>query len=199
MSDHEVDIRLVGFAGFAVSERFLSVIDDEISVARWGHSRPRVERRTDLRTAAEIAKELESPCEVTVVSAHAGPWRDPEYFFGSGRNSPLLRFSSIGRIGATSMVIIDACWAEKIFARLRSRASQGTLLVGLEGETRETEGRDSVAVLSNVIRELCYPTTVRLDPEAALNAVKRVNAQVAARNELRNRTRLQPSLTWVEC
>jgi hypothetical protein len=199
MSDHEVDIRLVGFAGFTASERFLSAIDDEVSVARWGHSRLRVERRTDLRTAAEMVQELESSCEVTVISAHAGPWRDPEYFFGSGRNCPLLLFSSIGKIGAASMVIIDACWAEKIFVRLCGLAKPGTLLVGLEGRTKETEGRDSVAVLGNVIRELCYPTTVRLDREAALNAVERVNAQVAARNEHRNRTRPQPSLTWVAC
>ena len=200
LDDQEVDIRLVGFAGFGAGERFLRALDDEIWLARWGRRRKlHVHRPTDLCTADAVQRELELPCQVTVISAHAGPEGAPEYFSSGGRPDRKLYVDSIGELGAASLILVDACWAERLFERLRHRGRRGTQLVGLAGQDREAHGRDSVTVIADVLRELCCTSHTRLDQEAVVEAVGRANAQVAARNAGLGLAELRPHLAICPC
>ena len=74
MADN-TDIRLLGFAGFKASERFLRGLD-EIWVARWDWRNISVDRPECLDTAAAMRAQLEHPSLITVVSAHAGYFYD---------------------------------------------------------------------------------------------------------------------------
>ncbi len=181
-----IDVRLLGFAGFEASERFLRSLADEIWVCRWDLPQIPVDRPDDVSTADAMRAQLQQPSLVTVVSAHAG------YFCGGRRlglcgkdNQPVLLADSIGRLGAASMVLIDACYAADLATELRNHAQPGSLLIGLHtnpGADQETAGRDSVTALGAVIRELCYPRATDLSPHAARIAVESVNAQINARN-----------------
>jgi hypothetical protein len=186
MTDHEIDIRLVGFAGFKASERFLQALDEEIWVARWElPPRLRVHRPTELTTAEMMRDELELRCKVVVISAHVGFGEcDRICFFSNSHPKPTLYVDALDKIGATSMVLIDGCSVESLFPHLESHTKPGVRLVGLKGGVRKwTQGRDSVTAIAAVIRELCYTTTGDLGPEAVDRAVELVNAQIAARNE----------------
>lgn len=156
-------VRLLGFAGFDASEHFLRGLAEEIWVARWGRSpKIRVHLPDSLDTAEAMRNELQQPSLITVLSAHAG------YLSGSlclcGEDDrPCLPVSSIRRLGATSTVMIDACFTPDLAAALKKACQAGSLLVGLNSGTgQSTRGRDSVAVLGAVIRELCYPARVQL-------------------------------------
>jgi hypothetical protein len=140
----------------------------------------------DLDTADAIRTELQRPCLVTVVSAHAG------YFPGGRRlgicgkdNRPVLLADSVDCLGAVSMVLIDTCFAADLAIELRDHAQPGSLLAGLNtvpGASQETRGRDSVTALGAVIREVCYPSVADLSPHTIRRAVESVNAQITARN-----------------
>jgi hypothetical protein len=206
MADN-TDIRLLGFAGFKASERFLRALDDEIWVARWDRRNISVDRPECLDTAAAMRAQLKHPSLITVVSAHAGYFYDGRRlgFCGDG-NQPVLTADSIGSLGATSMLLIDACYAPELAAKLKARP--GSLIVGLDhepGEDQVTRGRDSVTVLGAVIRELCYPEKVDLGPEAAARAVSSVNAQISARNDaerergVTSRKAMRPLLRVHQC
>lgn len=186
MTDHEIDIRLVGFAGFEASERFLRALDDEIWVARWGlPPRPRVHRPTELTNAEMMRHELELPCKVVVISAHVGyDESDRICFFSESGPKPILYVDKLGKLGATSMVLVDGCSFELLYPHLKIHTQPGVRMVGLKGGVRKwTQGRDSVAVVAAVMRELCYATKGGLSLEAVDRAVELVNAQIAARNE----------------
>lgn len=188
MTDDEIDIRLVGFEGFKASQRSLGMMYEEIWVARWGlPPRPRVHWPTNLTTAEMMQSELALPCKVVVISSHVGyDEEEPDRmcFFSNNHPKPILHVDEIKEIGATSMVLIDGCSAESLFPHLRSQTKPGVRLVGVKGGVRKwTQGRDSVLVIADVMRELCYTTSCDLSPEAVDQAVERVNAKIDARNE----------------
>jgi hypothetical protein len=204
-----IDVRLLGFAGFEASERFLHGLADEIWVARWDRSQISVHLPAALDTADAMRAELQQPSLVTVVSAHAGYFCDGRRLGLCGKSDrPVVLADSVGRLGAASMVLIDACYAADIAAELESHAQPGSLLVGLNTSTRasqETRGRDSVTVLGAVIRELCYPDAADLSPGAVRLAVESVNAQITARNLGERKRRvtsaraMRPLIDILEC
>jgi len=182
------DIRLLGFSGFKASERFLCALDDEIWVSRWDNP-PKipVDRPENLGTGDAMKAELERPSLVTVLSAHAY-FCDERFagFCGEGDHSPVLLAGSIATFGAASMLLIDACEVPVVIAELESHARPGSLIAGLDygpDNKQVTWGRDSVAALGAVIRELCYPARKDLSVAAAARAVSSVNAQINARND----------------
>lgn len=185
----KTDIRLLGFSGFKASEHFLRALDDEICVSRWGaKEKISADRPEDLNTDDAMRAALEQPSMITVVSAHAG-YFDGHLGFCGDRDQPVLTLDSIGiLLGAESMLLIDACCAPELAAELEEQkhARPGSLIVGLgaaPGEEQFTRGRDSVTVIGAVIRELCYPPTPDLSPQAAARAVDLVNIQISARND----------------
>jgi hypothetical protein len=185
MTGHQVDIRLLGFAGFKASKRFLRSLEDEIWVERWDR-KPQLEvvRPTEVQNAGNMKDELEARCRVAVISAHGGRGdRQRMYFAGEYANQDLY-VDMIGRLGATSAVLIDACYAGEFFVQLRSHARRGVILVGVDSQDEIAWGRDSVTVTADVIRELCYTNEARLDSSAVERAFERVNAQITARNKL---------------
>jgi hypothetical protein len=108
----KTDIRLLGFAGYPASERFLRSID----------------------TDDAMRAELEQPSLVTVVSAHAGSWNGRLGFCGDG-DQPVLMLGKLGVLGAASMPLIDACHAPALAAELKkAHARPGSLIVGLVPE-----------------------------------------------------------------
>jgi hypothetical protein len=204
-------IRLLGFAGFEASERFLRALDDEIWVARWDNP-PKIpaDRPEKLDIGEAMKAELERPSLVTVLSAHAY-FDDHDRFLGfcgDGDQPPVLLTNSIGTLGAASMLLIDACYAAIVAADLKSHARPGSLIVGLNygsDNDQKTWGRDSVTALGAVIRELCYPARKDLSTEAAARAVTSVNAQINARNDaerergVTNEKAKRPLLLTLEC
>jgi hypothetical protein len=204
-----IDVRLLGFAGFEASERFLHSLAEEIWVARWDRSQISVRRPAALDTADAMRAELQQPSLVTVVSAHAGYFCDGRRLGLCGQgDQPVLLADSVGRLGAVSMVLIDSCYAADLAAELRNHAQPGSLLVGLNTAPRasqETRGRDSVAALGAVIRELCYPNAADLSPGAVRLAVESVNAQITTRNLTERRRRvtnpraMRPLIDILEC
>ena len=203
------DIRLLGFAGFETSERFLRSLDGEIWVARWDRPKIPVDRPDDLDTAAAMWAQLEQPSLITVVSAHAGYFCDGRRLglCGDGDRAVLLT-DSVGTLGAVSMLLIDACYAPDLAAELKSHARPGSLIAGLDhkpGEDQVTRGGDSVTALGAVIRELCYPADADLSPEAAARAIRSVNARISARNDaersrgVTNKRALRPLVRMHEC
>jgi hypothetical protein len=183
------DIRLLGFPGFKASEHFLRALDEEICVSCWEETQVSADRPQDLSTDNAMRAALEQPSLITVVSAHAGyfdvdgSWRIG--FCGHG-DQPVVTIDSIGTLGATSMLLIDACHAPDLAAALKGHAQAGSLIVGLDakpGKHQITRGRDSVTAIGAVIRELCYPPTPDLSPLGASRAVDLVNIQINARND----------------
>ncbi|MGA9835395.1 MAG: hypothetical protein WBQ71_30130 [Trebonia sp.] len=187
MADN-AEIGLLGFAGFRASERFLRALDDEIWVSRWENPpKIRVERPEGLDSGDAMKAELERPSLVTVLSVHAY-FCDGCFlgFCGEGDQPPVLLTESLEILGASSMLLIDACEAHDVFAELESHARPGSLIAGLDygpGHDQLTQGRDSVTALGAVIRELCYPARKDLSAAAAARAVTSVNAQIGARND----------------
>ena len=184
----KADIRLLGFAGFEASERFLRALDDEIWVSRCENPRKiSVDRPETLDTGGAMKAELERPSLVTVLSVHAYFCNDRFVgFSGEGDQPPVLLAESLATLGAVSMLLIDACDASEVAAVLESHARRGSLIAGLDygpGNDQVTWGRDSVTALGAVIRELCYPDTKDLSAAAAARAVTSVNAQIGARND----------------
>ena len=121
------DIRLLGFAGFKASERFLRALDDEIWVSRWDNP-PKipVDRPESLGSGDAMKAELERPSLVTVLSAHAyfcnGRFVG---FCGEGDQPSVLLAGSIATFGAASMLLIDACEVPDVVAELESHARPG--------------------------------------------------------------------------
>jgi hypothetical protein len=205
-------IRLLGFAGFEASERFLHALDDEIWVARWdprsGRADIPVHRPEGIGTGDAMGAEVEQPSLVTVVSAHAGEFGGRLGFCGDGDEPPVLTLDTLGTLGAASMLLLDACYASALAAELKSHARPGSLIVGLgheEGEDPFTWGRDSVTAIGTVIRELCYPVRPDLSPAAAARAVGITNAQIRARNDaerhrgVTSKKAMRPMLRMHEC
>jgi hypothetical protein len=205
-----IDIRLLGFAGFEASERFLRAIDDEIWVARWDNP-PKipVDRPEALDTGDAMKAELERLSLVTVVSVHAY-FCDGRFlgFCGEGNQPPVLLTESLGTLGAASMLLIDACEAHDVFAELKSHGRRGSLIAGLDygpDNDQVTWGRDSVTAIGAVIRELCYPARKDLSAAAAARAVTSVNAQITARNDterkrgVTNKNAKRPLIHMVQC
>jgi hypothetical protein len=182
MTGCQVDIRLLGFADFEASKRFLRSLEDEIWVERWDRE-PQLDvvRPTDLHSAVDLKRELELSCQVAVISAHGG--RDGQRMFFSGEGDQRLYVDMVGRLGAASAVLIDACFARRFFVQLCRHAEQGVILVGADSQDETAYGCDSVTVTADVIREMCYTNEARLDSSAADRAVRRVNAKITARNE----------------
>ena len=174
------DIRLLGYVGFEASERFLRALEDEIRVTRWDVSKESditVDRPIGLKTGDAMRAELEKRSLITVVSAHAFP-DDGGGFCGEdndGTSDLPAKTIKSKSIGATSMLLIDACHLRDLAKELKRAAQPGSLIVGLhhdQGKDPFTWGRDSVTVLAAVIRELCYPRAKDLSPEAIAIAVE---------------------------
>jgi hypothetical protein len=112
MADN-ADISLLGFKGFTASERFLRALEDEIWVARQdpdtGLTDIVVHRPDGIDSGGAMRAELEQPSRVTVVSAHAGYWGKLLGFCGDGDQPVLKLDNQLGTLGATGMVLIDAC------------------------------------------------------------------------------------------
>jgi hypothetical protein len=174
----ELLIRLVGFAGYEASERFLRALDDEIHVARTGRAEGNgidvnIERPLDIRTENAMKRALEVPCDVLVLSAHAG-FDDGIYFSGEGDPAPYVRLNSLAHVGAKSAFFLDTCYFRDLIEPIRNHVRCNALLVGvaLKGPTF---GRHSVSLLADVLRELCYAEELRLSAEAVRRAVGEVN------------------------
>ena len=190
MADDFFDIRLLGFADFEASRRFLCTLDNEIWLSRWskGGTEITVDRPVELTTGGKMRAELEKPSRITVISAHGYWGHDGFGFCGKDENTTLLLADKIENIGAQSMLLIDACRTPILAELINNSAAPRCLIVGLErapGEekvTQETAGSDSVTVIAAVIRELCYPKNKDLYRPAVERAIKRVNAQVEAYN-----------------
>jgi hypothetical protein len=71
-----------------------------------------------------------------------------------------LNLRILGQIGAASAVILDACSAPVMLPELAGHAWPGAVLIGLAA-AEDTDGRNSVMVLGDVLRELCYPRRER--------------------------------------
>jgi hypothetical protein len=178
-------------------------------IARWDRPKIPVHRPDDLDTAAAMRAQLEQPSLITVVSAHAGYFRDGRRLGLCGEGDrPVLLTDSVGTLGAASMLLIDACYATDLAAELKSRAQPGSLIAGLDhepGEDQVTRGRGSVTALGEVIRELCYPADADLSPEAAARAVSSVNAQIIAHNDaernrgVTNKRAMRPLIRMHKC
>jgi hypothetical protein len=205
---NKTGISLLGFAGYEASERFLRALDDEIWVARDPVKIP-VHRPEDISTGDAMRAELERTSPVTLISAHAGYPEGRLAFCGAG-DDPVLHLDSIRTLGATSMLIIDTCYAPAIAAELKNRARHGSLIVGLScepGEEQITWGRDSITAVASIIRELCYsyPYRQELGSWAAARAVDLANTQIQARNDAERRrgvtskTALRPLLDILQC
>ena len=138
-------IRLLGFTGFEASERFLRSLDDEIWVSRWDRIPIPVDRPEDLNADDAMRAELERPSSITVVSAHAGYFGGKLGFCGETIESELT-LEKIGTLGATSMLLIDACYGPALAAELKkSHARSGGVIAFLDygpGKEQFTKGRD---------------------------------------------------------
>jgi hypothetical protein len=204
MTEDDVDIRLIGYAAFKASTRFLCSLEDEIYVERWGSKlrKFRVDRVPGIRTGEDLRRALELPCLISVVSAHvdvAGT-----FFCKNVNGDQRLKVDSIGTLGATTAVLVDACYAKNLFRQLERPTRQGTLLVGIDAPNGTIGGRDSVSVLGDVIRELCYSRTAQPDQDAVRRAVNRVSTQISARNQCLSDAELKedfrrPDLLLHEC
>jgi hypothetical protein len=194
MSDDIPHFRLVHFSSYKMSEIYLHGMEQEITVTGGKAYKPSISiiRRVGMKTATEIHAELEAPSYVTVLSAHA--WYEkgsvPE-ITGTRRGrvaEPRLAISEIREVGARSLLLEDTCNSAKITAMLRPYARHGSYLAGTRSAC---DGviycRDSVAVLSAIIRELCYTNTGEpdLSPAGIRKAILTVNALVRARREFR--------------
>jgi hypothetical protein len=189
-------IRLLGFAGFKASERFLRSLDDDIWVSCWEQRRIPSDRPENLNTGNAMRAELERPSLITVVSAHTGYFDRRPGFCGED-DEPVLTLDSAATPGATSMLLIDACCGPALAAELKSHARSSSVIAVLDyGPQKEqvTQGRDSVTVIGSVIRELCYPLKPDLGPDAAARAVEIVNAQSDCRKQAR-----RPLLRMLKC
>lgn len=193
------DIRLLGYSGFEASEHFLRALCEEIWVSRWQQT-PKItpDRPPDLSDATAMRTALEQPSRITVISAHTD-WNDEGRISFSGKGGkPKLPLDSIGKLGAESMVLIDACYAPELAAELRKpeHLQPGCRIVGLAAEPGEyltTQGRDSITAIGAVIRELCYPPQLDLSPQGASRAVYLANIQINARNDAEHdRRRARP-------
>jgi len=203
-----VKVRLLGYKGFEVSDRFLHGLEQEIWVSRWQlYPKIRTHRPEDIGTPERMRVELTEPSMVTVVSAHS--YRDDEgrlYFCGEepGQVLPVECLARPGGLGAASMVLIDACWFEAMAAALEPCAQPGSLIVGVKTDDLVTRGRDSVSVLGAVIRELCFLPDGDLSIAAVRQAISSVNAQTEARNRAehtrvsgtRKKPELRPLIGW---
>jgi hypothetical protein len=205
---------LLGFAGYKASERFLCALEDEIWVARHdpetGLSDIQVDRPEKIFTGLAMRAELEQPSPVSVVSAHAGYFNGHLGFCGDGAPVPVLTVDNLGNftLGATSMLLIDACYSPALAAELANHAQPGSLIVSLDHKPDEdpfTYGKDSITAIGNVIRELCYAGTPNLSAEAATRAVNITNTQISARNDAERKRRvgnkkaMRPLLRIHEC
>jgi hypothetical protein len=186
------DISLLGFKGFKASERFLRALDDEIWVARQdpetGLTDIAVRRPEGIDSGSAMRAELEMASRVTVISAHAGYWGDLLGFCGDG-DQPVLKIDNqLGTLGATGMVLIDACYGPELAAELKTHGQVGSVIAYLDygpDKKQITWGKDSVTVIGSVVRELCYTVRPGLSPEAAARAVNIVNAQSDCRKQVR--------------
>ncbi|TVZ05046.1 hypothetical protein EAS64_10520 [Trebonia kvetii] len=209
-------IRLLGFKGFKASERFLCALEDEIWVARYDPETEQtdipVHRPEKILSGATMLAELAQPSRVTVVSAHAGYLFNGRRlgFSGDGDQAPVLTVDNLGSftLGATSMLLIDACCSPALAAALAPHARHGSLIVSLAHEPDEdpfTYGKDSITAIGSVIRELCHAATPDLSPEAAARAVRLTNIQICARNDAErkrgvgNKKAMRPRLHMREC
>jgi hypothetical protein len=183
MTGDDSDIRLIGYTAFRASNRFLRSLEDEIYVERWGtpFRKFTVDRVPRIRTGEDLRRALELPCLISVVSAHVDV--DGMFFCKNANGDECLKASSIRTLGATTAVLVDACYAKNLFRQLEQPARQGTLLVGIDAPDGTIRGRDSVAVLGDVMRELCYSGTAQLDRDAVRRAADRVSTQISARNQ----------------
>jgi hypothetical protein len=173
ITDHR-DIRLLGFSGFEASERFLGSLYNEIWVSNWKWE-PSKEKASayqpeEIKTEEDMRYHPALRSHVTIISAHGCVDTDTKQvigFCGEGRNKPVLYTSSItnGAIGATSLLLIDACHIPELGPDLKAKLPSGSecLVVGLDGPSfdgtenyQSTVGRDSVTIIGAVIRELCY-------------------------------------------
>jgi hypothetical protein len=192
-------IRLLGFSSFEASKRFLCALDNEIWLsAIWGVSNPMVsvDRPKEIDTEADMRDHLARPSHITVISAHAYFYDEQNLGF-CGEGDEDLEMSSITSIGATSMLLIDACHAPRLGLNLKKKISSSgseCLVVGLDcapgadaGKPQTTLGKDSVAVIGAIIRELCYADDPALSVREALKALNTVNAQIDARTYIANK------------
>lgn len=203
IADHR-DIRLLGFSGFEASERFLGSLYNEIWVSNWKWE-PSKEKAfayqpEEIRTEEDMRYHLALRSCVTVISAHGCVDTGTKQvigFCGEGRNQPELYTSSItdGAIGATSLLLIDACYIPELGPDLKAKLPSDSkcLVAGLDGPSfdgsedyQSTMGRDSVTIIGAVIRELCYDYA----PPFTVEMVDKVIRVVNANSVLRGRPKL---------
>jgi hypothetical protein len=193
---HSANLRLIGYEKFTISALFLRALEDEIRVSQWGPKRnPKiaVHRCLGIRTGNQLRTEIEQPCSVSLISGHAGQDGNGTLWIGKDSKGKVrLNLQILGQIGAASAVILDACSAPVMLPELARHARPGAVLIGLAAD--DTDGRNSVTVLGDVLRELCYPRRPGLGPSAVVAAAERVNARIDARNRLALATDQTPNL-----
>lgn len=196
MPEHNATLRLIGYEKFTISALFLRALEDEIRVSQWGPKRnPKiaVHRCPGIRTGSQLRTEIERPCSVSLISGHAGQDSNGTWWIGKDTKGKVrLNLPDLGQIGAANAVILDACSAPVILPELARQARPGAVLIGLAAA--DTDGRNSVTVLGDLLRELCYPRRPGLDHSAVMAAAERVNARTDARNRLALATDRTPNL-----
>jgi hypothetical protein len=191
MPETAVDLRLhlIGYERFKTSVKFLCAVEDEISVMQWGRrpgERIDVHRHAGISTGDQLQAAITERCACSLISCHGGydESNGDVWLSQDAAAKIFLDVQKIDQVGATNLVIVDACGARRILPELARRTKRGAVLVGIDEEN--TIGRDSVHLLVDVLRELCYPRKPDLSPQAVMSAVDRVKARIMARNDLVN-------------
>jgi hypothetical protein len=179
----DVRLHLIGYEPFRTSVKFLGAVEDEIKVMRSEHQKIDVHRHPGIRTGGQLGVAIAEPCAACLISCHGGHDDNGDVWLCQGQEVKIfLDVRKVDRVGATSLVIVDACSARQILPELARRTKRGAVLIGIDD--KDTHGRDSVQLLADILRELCYPAKLDLSPPAIMSAVDRVKARISARNEL---------------
>ena len=178
-------LHLIGYERFTTSTKFLCAVEDDISVMRWGWGqKPDTHRHPGIRTGEQLRAAIAQPCAACLISCHGGTddSNGEAWLSQDPKANIFLDVQKVEEVGATGLVILDACKARQILSELAKRTKRGTVLVGIDSEN--TLARDSVHLLADILRELYYPAKPDLSPPAVMGAVDRVRARITARNDL---------------
>lgn len=192
-----VRVRLLGYAGFEASERFLRSLEDEIMVARGcpgedcgradaqsGPTKILLARPRDLTSSAAMRGALGVPCDIAVLSAHASP--DLPRIAGEHADIGRTRLyvSGMPVLGASRMVLLDTCHPKAMRdGLLQGHLQPGCQLVCLAPPREYNFGIYSVTSIAQVLRELFYQERVDLTPTVIRAVLDSVNAQSEAYNK----------------
>jgi hypothetical protein len=195
----DLRLHLIGYERFETSVKFLSAVEDDISVMQWGRRQKiHVYRHAGISTGEQLRAAIAEPCAGCLISCHGGhdDSNGEVWLCQDSEVRVFLDVRKVDQVGATSLVIVDACSTRQILPELSHRTTKGAVLVGIDG--KNTAGRDSVQLLADVMREVCYAAKPDLSPSAIMSAVDRVTARINARNDLVKGKRAQAPRLLIE-